>query len=194
MTTKWQGTSSIGSIDYTCGYCGHEIATPIGYQTNGNAKIYICHWCDQPTYFDGDMWQVPGASFGNQVEHIPDDVSALYNEARNCMQVNAYTASILCSRKLLMNIAVSRGAKEGLKFIQYVDYLAANGYLPPDGKEWVDQIRQVGNMATHEINIMKRSEAAELIMFLEMLLKFIYEYPAIMKIKAKESKALSQDT
>jgi hypothetical protein len=100
------------------------------------------------------------------------------------MKVNAYTASILCSRKLLMNIAVSKGAAEGLKFIQYVDYLADNGYLPPDGKQWVDEIRKIGNVATHEINIMNRADAEELLIFLGMLLKFIYEFPAMIRNKS----------
>jgi len=50
------------------------------------------------------------------------------------MSVNAYTASVLCCRKLLMNLAVSKGAKEGENFFKYVDYLATKGYIPPNGK------------------------------------------------------------
>ena len=38
-------------------------------------------------------------------------VKALYEEARDCIKVNAYTATILCCRKLLMNIAVVQGAE-----------------------------------------------------------------------------------
>ena len=76
-----------------------------------------------------------------------------------------------------MNIAVSLGSKVGEPFIFYVDYLAANGYVPPNGKGWVDHIRKKGNEATHEILLMKQADAEELISFLEMLLKFIYEFP-----------------
>ena len=53
-----------------------------------------------------------------------------------------------------MNIAVVQGAEEGLKFIEYVEYLASNGFIPPNGKGWVDHIRQKGNEATHEIALM----------------------------------------
>ena len=62
-----------------------------------------------------------------------------------------------------MNIAVSKGAAEGLKFIEYVKFLEDNNYLPPDGKEWADHIRKTGNIATHEIKIMDRPDAEELL-------------------------------
>jgi hypothetical protein len=52
------------------------------------------------------------------------------------------------------------------------------GYVPPDGKGWVDHIRKKGNEATHEIALMTAADAEELISFVEMLLKFVYEFPA----------------
>lgn len=50
-----------------------------------------------------------------------------------------------------MNIAVSQGADEGLRFVEYVEYLANSGFVPPNGRGWVDHIRKKGNEATHEI-------------------------------------------
>lgn len=76
-----------------------------------------------------------------------------------------------------MNIAVAQGAEEGKSFISYVDYLASQGYVPPNGRGWVDHIRKKGNEANHEIVLMKKEDAEELILFTEMLLKFIYEFP-----------------
>jgi hypothetical protein len=58
-----------------------------------------------------------------------------------------------------------------------VQYLADAGYVPPNGKGWVDHIRKRGNEANHEIVIMTPADAKELIAFSEMLLKFIYEFP-----------------
>jgi len=77
-----------------------------------------------------------------------------------------------------MNIAVTQGAEEGKSFFHYVEYLANNGFVPPNGKGWVDHIRKRGNEATHEIEIMSKEISEELISFIEMLLKFIYEFPA----------------
>ena len=77
-----------------------------------------------------------------------------------------------------MNMAVAQGAKTGLAFIDYVQFLADNGYVPPKGKGWVDHIRKKGNEATHEISAMSKADAEELLSFSEMLLKFIYEFPS----------------
>jgi hypothetical protein len=77
-----------------------------------------------------------------------------------------------------MNIGVQEGAEEGKPFVHYIDYLAGKGFIPPNGRAWVDHIRQKGNEATHEIALMTSVDASELITFTEMLLKFIYEFPA----------------
>ena len=88
-----------------------------------------------------------------------------------------------------MNIAVSKDAQPGLKFIEYVQYLSDQNYIPPDAKGWVDHIRVKGNEATHEITIMTRADAEELIAFIQMLMKVIYEFPAIVQGKMTPSKA-----
>lgn len=73
--------------------------------------------------------------------------------------------------------SVTLGAAAGLRFIEYVEYLAANGYVPPNGRGWVDHIRKRGNEATHEIQLMGEGDARDLITFSEMLLKFVFEFP-----------------
>lgn len=174
----WNSAAQIGSKQFTCGWCGNLIATAVGFYKQGSAtdRVYICSHCDQPTAF-ADSKQIPGVAYGAYVGHLPTDVASLYQEARNCTSASCYTAAVLICRKLLMNISVSQGAKPGNAFIAYVEYLAANGYVPPNGKGWVDHIRKKGNEATHEIELMSREDAQELISFSEMLLKFIYEFP-----------------
>lgn len=76
-----------------------------------------------------------------------------------------------------MNIGVQEGAAEGKSFVFYIDFLAEKGYIPPNGRGWVDHIRKKGNEATHEIALMNRTDAEELLTFTEMLLKFVYEFP-----------------
>jgi hypothetical protein len=79
-----------------------------------------------------------------------------------------------------MHIAVDKGAKEDLSFLGYVEYLDEKHFIPPDGKTWVDEIRKTGNQANHEIIIMTKDDAIKLLTFTEMLLRFIYEFPALM--------------
>jgi hypothetical protein len=132
--------------------------------------VYICSYCQRPTFFDVTGKQYPGASFGNPVGALPPDVAALYNHARACVTVNAFTAAVLTCRKLLMHLAVEKGADEGKSFLEYVQYLADRGYMPPNGRGWVDHIRTKGNEANHEITVMSDQDAKDLIIFSEMLL------------------------
>ncbi len=175
----WNGATGVQSKQYICGHCGSFVASSAGWMySNGTQHIYLCTHCEKPTYFDSAQRPLPGVAFGNNVANVPPDIDALYKEARTCTSAAAYTASVLLSRKLLMNIAVAQGAKPGEPFISYVEYLAANGFVPPNGRGWVDHIRKKGNEATHEIVFMTDKDAQELLAFSEMLLKFIYEFPS----------------
>lgn len=174
----WSNIQAVGSRTFRCGFCSFNVASDRGYaNTTTSSRIFVCPHCEKPSFFVHSN-QVPGVVPGNEVEHLPAELESLYREARNCCGVGAFTASVLASRKMLMNIAVKQGAKEGAKFIEYVTYLADNGYIPPNGKGWVDHIRKKGNEATHEIALMMQADAEELVAFTEMLLKFIYEFPA----------------
>ncbi|MFX0202357.1 MAG: DUF4145 domain-containing protein [Candidatus Hodarchaeota archaeon] len=176
--TNWNNTGSIGGYKYTCGFCGTYVGPSNGYSNKiSNRYIRICPKCDKPTFFEGNE-QTPSPLLGNDVTNIPAEIAPLYNEARACTGVNSFTATVLACRKLLMHIAVDKGADEGKRFIEYVEYLSDAGYVPPEGKGWVDHIRNKGNEANHEIVIMSKDDALDLITFIEMLLKFIYEFPS----------------
>jgi hypothetical protein len=182
---EWQNITSPKTHDYTCHFCGNKVASDKGWYaktnfSNVHAFIFICPACKQPTFFGPDGKQTPAPRIGNAVNGITDKgVESLYNEARDCTMIGANTAAVLLSRKLLMNIAVQHGAQQGKGFIEYVDYLAENGFVPPNGRVWVDQIRKKGNEATHEIPQVTEVDARQILTFVEMLLKFIYEFPSM---------------
>lgn len=182
----WPGAQNLPSRTYHCGFCGSFIAAKEGFSAHeplasGSpvAFIYHCHFCTYPTFFSSDGTQIPGAASGDPVNDIADmSVENLYEEARRCTAANAFTAAVLCCRKLLMHIAVEKKAEKGKNFTDYVEYLADHGFVPPDGKAWVDHIRTKGNEANHEIVLSERVEAEDLLVFAGMLLKFVYEFPA----------------
>lgn len=181
----WRQPQNIPNTSFICGYCDTKVSSIKGYKLGENSEgsgsqigaIYICPNCGGPSFFAPQNKRYPLPALGNSVQHVPDALNTLYNEARRCTSQNCYTAAVLLCRKMLMNIAVEQGAAEGLKFIEYVSYLSDKGYVPPNGKHWVDHIRKKGNEATHEIALMGESEAKDLLGFLEMLLRFIYEFP-----------------
>lgn len=189
-TLHWPNLTNIPSQSYTCGHCGKPLASEKGWhalfpgQGNPVAFICLCHFCARPTFIDVNKSQHPGVTFGNPVQDVSNaSVSQLYEEARKCVGAGSYTAAILCCRKLLMHIAVSKNAQPGQSFISYVEYLVANHYVPPDAKDWVDHIRTKSNEANHDIVIMAKDDAEELLSFIEMLLKVIFEFPAAIKKK-----------
>lgn len=178
----WQNIVHIGAMRYLCGWCDSTVGSNAGYfHRDSPSRIYVCPNCDNPTSFVGTVGgqrQSPTATPGFPVQHLPADVEAVFNEARQSLGAFCPTAAALMCRKLLMNIAVNHGAKEGESFVYYVDHLAANGFVPPNGRGWVDLIRKKGNQATHEIALATETDANELLEFSGMLLRFIYEFPA----------------
>lgn len=180
--SDWSNLSNITRRSFKCGYCGKDVAPSSGYfGQNPAVSILICPNCSNPTFFTTDGEQNPKTRLGEEIQGITDlGVAALYNEARDCTAVGAFTSAVLICRKILMNLAVQHGANENEKFIYYVDYLATAGYVPPNGKAWVDEIRKKGNEATHEIKIMNEPEAKQILKFVEMLLRFNFEFPTML--------------
>ncbi|TFW72960.1 hypothetical protein C3Y98_00955 [Methylotenera oryzisoli] len=184
---NWHRLQEIPNVAYVCGYCTTTVSSNRGYVLahggDGSGQhighLRICPNCGGPSFFAPDSTRYPSPALGNPVQHVPVELDSLYNEARRCTAATCYTAAVLVCRKMLMNIAVSQGAAEGLKFIEYVTYLSDKGYVPPNGKHWVDHIRKKGNEATHEIALMTEADAKELLQFLEMLLRFIFEFPML---------------
>jgi len=189
---RWSHTDKLTPKGFVCAHCASKVGSDRGWQCDiiekehGNLKIigychiYLCPHCNAPTYFDETFKQIPASIFGDKILNIPEKkIEMLYDEARNAMSVNSFTAAVMCCRKLLMNIAVERGAKTGQSFESYVDYLDNENFIPRGSKGWVSFIREKGNEANHEIHIMNKVDAEKIIKFVEMLLKVIYEYPAI---------------
>ncbi len=182
---NWYKLQRLENQAFICGYCNTNVSSIDGYKLGEHgdgsgkqvASLHICPNCGGPIFFTQSGEYRPSPALGNTVQYVPNELNKLYEEARRCTSENCYTGSVLLCRKMLMNIAVEQGAKEGRQFIEYVTYLSDNGYTPPSGKHWVDHIRKKGNEATHEIAVMSKDDANELIIFIEMLLKFIYEFP-----------------
>lgn len=191
----WDDAKSINGQKYTCGYCGTETTSRGGYTyreknvsyggffVNG-MYILICTNCNQPTYiYEKYGIQVPVPNIKETIENLPEALDRLYNETRKAFSSGLYNATVLLCRKMLMNLAVQEGAEENKNFAFYVDYMQSNGYITPKMKPWVDEIRKIGNTATHEIPDVSKDEAISAFEFLVMLLKIIYEFPSKMGSK-----------
>lgn len=188
---RWDKPDSIATANYACGYCSHRVASDRGWklfsESDGRQSggAYVCPECRCPTFiFPEGSGQYPDVAYGSPVPNVPNELHRLYEEARSCTASGCYTSAVLTLRKMLMNIAAAKGADEGLQFIAYVNFLETNHYTPPNSREWVDHIRKKGNEATHEIALMTADDARELVTFVEMLLRFNFEFPSKFKAPA----------
>ena len=118
LAISWQQVMGMPPIAFDCGYCGKHMSTSSGWSSTfpeavrEEYAIYICTHCRRPTFINHAVTnsQTPGRAFGGPIESTPSSVEALYNEARDRVKPAAYTSAVLACRKLLMNIAVERGA------------------------------------------------------------------------------------
>jgi len=166
-----------GRYTYTCGYCNTMVSGFVvsAYDTVlGHVRWVLCTNCGYGSVVnDGRLY--PKTLFGPIIEGLPQNVEEAYQEARSCMSVSAYTACELLCRKILMHIAVEKGAKEGESFSEYLSILGEKGYITPPMGKWVDLIRQHGNKAAHLLEPPDRTRAESTIMFTAELLRLIYE-------------------
>ena len=131
--------------------------------------------------------QHPGPLLGRNIENLPSGVAEIYRELKDTNKNSSFTAVSLLGRKLIMHLAVNvAGAKEGEKFVQYVEYLKKSGYIPPNGDKVLKYIKDLGNEKNHEIKIGTKEEAEKVIKFIEALLIFMYEFPS--EFQDKENK------
>lgn len=113
------------------------------------------------------------------VEGLPGEVNGLYFEIRKAIAASAYTAAVLTARKLVMHMAVDKGAAENLPFVKYVEYLAEEGYVPPGAQRGLDYIRKRANEENHEIRMAVHADAQVLLHLAEHFLRNIYEFEAL---------------
>lgn len=158
---------------YQCGHCGYNVTGAV-VAIGDQVRWLQCTNCGFGSVLNGAA-VYPGVSFGPAIEGLPGETAQAYDEARRCMSVNAYTATELICRKILMHVAVDKGAEEGKSFLEYIDYLEAQGHIAPGMKDWVDLIRRHGNLSTHSLERPDRARAESSLLFTAELLRIVYE-------------------
>lgn len=192
--TKHDPSSSEAWMDTTCPYCNAQgtvfvVRTLYISNTKDSINWLLCSRCGKGFVWNNGIFQ-PAAPFGPEIEGLPDEIKDIYTEARNCFVVNAFNASELICRKILMHVAVEKKAKKGLKFIEYIDFLIETDYITSEMKDWVQLIRKHGNKATHEIEKANEKRAKSTLLFTAEFLRIVYE----MKHKAVEFLQTNNET
>lgn len=143
MPLQWTSLDRLPATDpytYACAWCGDKVSSNRGTHAQdphgrGVVHLRFCPSCGRPTTIGFDGQQVPGLRYGDDVEDLPENLSGLYDEARDCVGFGAHHAAVMVSRKVLMHVAVGQGAEENETFAHYVDYLVQHNLVPPNSKE-----------------------------------------------------------
>lgn len=182
---------------YVCGWCGHAVSAFVGLfkqlewfsvddiglrpfiPDRRETDIRICPECWIATTFLDRKVQLPGPIKGDNLDPRTksDDaqlIIALYNEARLAISQRAPSCAVLMFRKILMHIAVEQGAKPGLRFVEYVEYLKANGIVGKPQHPLLDRIRDEGNTENHEIRRATTEQADDLLNLTTLLIRSVY--------------------
>ena len=181
----WIDAKKVKSNTFICWNCGKEIASEIGYEARYQGVgggiytkplIYICHNCFAPNIRNTGNEMMLKPLPGKEIKKLPDNIKCVYNEARACMSVSAYTAAVMLFRKILMNISVEEGAEEGKDFTSYLGYLCKEGFVPRRQTKQAEQVKNLGNDANHKIECRTKEEAEILFKFVEQFLITNYEF------------------
>ncbi len=189
-------------FEFRCGHCGTPTsgaivtsATQSGRPSGGTSEIQFVVACSHcyglSIYFGGDpkspSRRYPAAPAGREVEGLPDDVKDAWTEARAAYTAGAPTASEHMCRKILLHVAVERGADASSSFLSSVNYLFEHGHLPSQMRPWVDRIRLNANKAAHEIEPRDDARARATLEFTQELLHLMYEMDHAMERFAPKS-------
>ncbi|MEU5525412.1 DUF4145 domain-containing protein [Micromonospora chersina] len=165
-------------LPYMCPHCGRDVvAAVIAFVHEAHYPVVAwtrCPGCHKGVVFN-DGVAAPRGIAGENVDGLPTEVEAAYREARETAGIAAFTSCELMCRKILMHIAVDKGAEEGKTFIQYLDHLTTTGYITPPMRPWLDLIRTHGNSSTHRLQSASKERALNTLAFTTQLLRLVYE-------------------
>jgi hypothetical protein len=172
---------------YQCGSCGASTNGRVLCEFVRSADKANVTWClcscekQEPAVIikkdDVVIKQVPLAKEFHAAQDWPPDLAKLYEEAALAYSAGAFTASSMACRKLLMACACDKSASDGLRFVEYVDYITNSVLTFPAAKASIDKIRDIGNDANHKIQFINQPDAARAMKIVTYLLNTIYSLP-----------------
>jgi hypothetical protein len=115
----------------------------------------------------------------NISSEIPLDISKILLEAKIAYSVQCYRASAVMSRRTLEAITVEKGEANGI-LAKRIENLKAKGILDKNLTDWSTEIRLIGNTGAHfdPISDVAKTDANQIILFIEELIKYVYIMPA----------------
>ncbi len=168
-------------VSSSCPFCGGNQALVVA--TAGPTAWLRCVTCLEGHIARGGEVR-PAPKPLRDPANLPPADAALWAEVRTTLGAGAYMATVMLCRKLLLHIAVAhelppeddRGRAPA--FAACVKHLVAEGVITKPMLRWVDQIKDVGNAASHQIEPISEQDATRVATFTLQLLVLAYEVQA----------------
>lgn len=110
-------------------------------------------------------------------EHWPSDVRRCWQQAHKALQSESWDAAAMMARSALQ-AALRDGGASGNNLKGEIASMANQGVLPPLMKEWSEEVRELGNEASHPAgNGAAPLDAGDIVQFLDYLLQYLYDLP-----------------
>lgn len=175
----------------TCPHCGaaqmlviaiavEQQNTPTPDLVDDGPRWYLCSACRKPSVLVDGVIE-PSSRPLRTPKGLPTTDRTIWEEARSCLGVHAYSATVMLCRKLLLHVAVEKGLppknrqNRAPSYMDAVKHLESSGVITADMREWVDQIKDIGNDANHELTPITMGHADDVATFTEQLLVLAYE-------------------
>lgn len=179
-------------MNETCPHCLHKAHFDVVAQDAQGAEVHQiqrCQACGKLVYrlLEGGgpqliiraQWPLVGIRAAHSA--VPAPIGADWHEAHLCQSIGAFRAAAAMARRAVQGVAIEQSAKGSTLNAQLKD-LEAKATLHPMLIEWADHIRLLGNSGAHPgtdgLETVSEEEAAEVVRFLDELLRWLYELPA----------------
>jgi hypothetical protein len=142
--------------------------------------IGVCNYCNEPVLVRGNGCPIYPTPIPEPTdERVPEAIRKDLDEAKACMQVNAFCAAAVMARRVIQQVAIDKGFTSG-NLVNQIEELASNGIITTDIKEWATVVRWVGNDAAHPSpTVVEQDDASDIIELAHQLLQIVYVAPAI---------------
>lgn len=166
-----------------------EISAHVVPPLNGCAELWTfaaCPQCKKPMLaaqfdfgegFDRDtpirVYPPQGRRLGLAV---PQPIREAFEEAVVCFKCKAYTACAIMCRKTLEGLCSEHGARERT-LGQSLQKLRDAGVIESQLFEWAEELRQLGNVAAHGVEVQTtRDDASDILEFTEAIAEYVFTY------------------
>ena len=127
-----------------------------------------------------NYWQYPEIKYDRDViegyKYFPREIAPIYNETLRALNENLHLLCAIGIRTLIESICVNQGIK-ARNLEKKIDQLTLKGLISEKQKEFMHELRFLGNYAAHQITAPNIEVLKEAFDIAETILKIIYILP-----------------